>query len=98
MTQRESRLSRDIQNALRGEGAFCFKVWGNDHTMAGLPDIVVCVDGKFLGLEVKLPESRRDVSKIQRLRHAQIEEAGGVVRVVCSRSEALAELQKIRNP
>jgi hypothetical protein len=50
MAQAESKLSRDIMCALRLEGWFCFKVHGSEHMMAGLPDIVVCANGYFIGL------------------------------------------------
>jgi len=74
---------------LRQEGWFCFKIHGSEHMMAGLPDIVVCADGFFIGLETKRPETRDDVSPIQNLRHAQIRQSAGFVAVVCSVNEAL---------
>lgn len=89
MSQRESRLSRQIMDALRGEGWFAFKVHGSEYMMAGLCDIIVCAEGYFVGLETKLPESRGNVSPVQRLVHTKIEHAGGAARVVCSPKEAL---------
>lgn len=55
MTQPEARLQRRIQHALKASGAFSFKVHGSEFMMAGLPDLVVCLDGMFLGIEVKMP-------------------------------------------
>lgn len=43
MSQAESKLSREIMNALRAEGIFCFKIHGGPTMMAGLPDIIACV-------------------------------------------------------
>lgn len=43
MSQPESKLSRDIMDALRARGVFCFKVHGGPTMMAGLPDIIACV-------------------------------------------------------
>lgn len=94
MSQRESALSRRIMEALRLEGYFCFKVHGSEYMMAGLPDIIVCAEGKFIGLETKLPESRGNVSPVQRLVHTKIENAGGVAEVVCSIPEALSAVRK----
>lgn len=88
MSQRESRLSRQIMDALRQEGHFCFKVHGNATMMAGLPDVVVCAQGLFVGLEVKLPENRNGATKIQRHRANEIWRAGGECLVVCSVREA----------
>lgn len=89
MAQRESKLSRRIMDAIRVEGYFCFKVHGSEYMMAGLPDIIVCAEGLFIGLETKNPETRDNVSPRQRYVHSLIEDAQGVARVVCSPAEAL---------
>lgn len=97
MSQRESKLSRKIMDALRGEGYFCFKVHGSEFMMAGLPDIMVCAEGHFIGLETKLPETRGDVSPRQAYVHGLIETAGGTARVVCSPDEALQVVKEVLN-
>lgn len=89
MTQPESRLSRNIQEALRAKGYFCFKIHGGPSMMAGLPDIIVCAEGKFVGLETKMPEKRKNVSVRQEYVHTKIRQAGGHAQVVCSIAEAL---------
>ncbi len=89
MAQRESKLSRHIMEGLRREGYFCFKVHGGATMMAGLPDIVVCAEGIFVGLETKNPESRNDTSARQKLVHEMIRDSGGYCTVVCSVNEAL---------
>jgi len=76
-------------DALRAEGYFCFKVHGSEFMMAGLPDIIVCAEGLFIGLETKMPQSRGNVSPRQLYVHSQIQNAGGMATVVCSPSEAL---------
>jgi Holliday junction resolvase len=83
-------------DALRKEGVFCFKVHGSEHVMAGLPDIIACVDGFFVGLETKLPESRGNVSPRQQYVHEQIWKSGGEAFVVCSVNEALEKIRLIR--
>lgn len=88
MAQRESRLSRKIMDHLRLKGAFCFKVWGSEHMMAGLPDIIGCYRGLFFAIETKLPESRNDVSPRQVYVHTLIKQAGGIAAVCCSTGEA----------
>lgn len=89
MSQAESKLSRKIMDALRLEGYFAFKVHGSEFMMAGLPDIIVCAEGRFIGLETKLPDTRGNVSPRQALVHSQIRDAGGIATVVCSPAEAL---------
>lgn len=89
MTQRESRKSRKIMDALRAEGWFCFKIHGGAMMMAGLPDVVVCAEGLFIGIETKHNETREGTSVTQDLRRDQIREAGGVYAVATSPAEAV---------
>jgi hypothetical protein len=93
MTQPESRLSRSIQRDLKREfgfDVFVFKVWGSEHMMSGLPDLIGCVHGLFFGLEVKLPANRSGVSLRQKFVMEMITRAGGITAVVCSPAEAVA--------
>ena len=94
MKQAESRLSTAILRALRAQGIFCFKVHGGAMMMAGLPDIIACVDGKFVGLETKMPDKRSNVSPRQTYVHQKILESGGEVYVVTSVQEALDAARK----
>jgi Holliday junction resolvase len=94
MAQRESRLSRKIIDALQLEGHFCFKVHGSEMMMAGLPDIIVCAKGLFIGLEVKLPETRSNTSLRQEYVHEKIRNSGGVAEVVCSPAEAIVAVRR----
>jgi hypothetical protein len=90
MAQPEARLSRSIMAALRQRGAFVFKVWGSEHMMAGLPDIIGCYRGQFIGVETKMPgntTSRRQDFVIDKIR-----KAGGRVVVAYSVREALEVL------
>jgi hypothetical protein len=94
MSQPESALSRRIMNALRAEGYFCNKNHGNEHMMAGLPDITVCAEGLYITLETKLPSKRHNTSPRQEFVHEQIRAAGGIAEVVTSVDEALAVVRR----
>lgn len=87
-TTPEGRLTRRIMRALRQRGVFCFKVHGGPTMMAGLPDVIACVSGRFIGLEVKLGNAQ--LSPRQRRVHAKIREAEGVAVVVRSVDEAVS--------
>lgn len=95
-TQAESRLSRKIMTEMRINGIFCFKVHGSALMMAGLPDIICCVDGIFLGLETKMPGHRKNTSARQDYVHSLIEASDGLVYVVTSVQEALDAVKKAR--
>ncbi len=94
MAQRESRRSRDIMDAIRAQGYFCFKVHGSEFMMAGLPDIIICAEGYFIGLEVKHPETEQNTSARQEYVAGLINNAGGIARVVTSPSQALAVIRE----
>jgi hypothetical protein len=95
VAQRESRLSRDIRRAIQSEygpRVFIFKVWGSEHMMAGLPDLIGCIEGRFFGLEVKHPETRGVLSERQKYVGSIIQGAGGFWAVVTNSREALSAL------
>lgn len=95
MTQPESRLSRNIQGELRLRGWFCNKNHGSEFTMAGLPDITVCAEGLYVGLEVKMPGKEKNLSPRQEYVHEKIVEAKGRVFVVSSVDEAVRVVQQV---
>lgn len=94
MSQPESRLSRQIMEAMRARGAFVFKVHGGPLTMAGVPDICGVYRGVSIWLETKTPTGGGP-SAIQQHRHMQIREAGGTVIVPRSVDDAMALLDAI---
>ena len=95
MSQPESKLSRRIMEKLRAKGYFVFKVHGSEFMMSGLPDLIVCAEGRFIGLETKLPSTRNNVSPRQSLVHSQIQHAGGHASVVCSPDEAVRRVEEV---
>jgi len=62
--------------------------------MAGLPDLIGCLYGRSFGLEVKLPESRANVSPRQELVMGMIRRAYGLTGVICSGEEAIQLLRR----
>lgn len=75
--------------ALRAEGWFCYKNHGSEYMMNGLPDIICCAEGLFIGLETKHPETRDDTSVRQEYVQGLIRQAGGMAQVVTSPREAV---------
>ena len=49
----ETKIQRQIQDYLRNLGAYEFKVHGEIFMRAGIPDIICCYKGRFIGIEVK---------------------------------------------
>lgn len=98
MTQGESRRSRQIMKGLRLEGWFCFKVHGSEMMMRGLPDVIVCAQGLFIGLETKTPDSRTKNTSTRRRQeyvHGLILDAGGKAFFVTTLAEALDAVNSV---
>lgn len=74
-------LERDIVTAIRkylaslGSDVFFWKEHGSVYGTNGLPDIICCYKGRFLGLECKLPSGR--LTEPQKRAIEQINRAGG---------------------
>lgn len=84
--------------ALRARGIFCFKVHGGPTMMAGLPDIIACVEGAFVGFETKMPSKRNNTSARQDYVHEAIRQSGGGAFVICSAREALQIVDSMAAP
>jgi Holliday junction resolvase len=84
----EAQLSRNIVKALRKRGAFAFKVFGGHYQRAGLPDVILCYRGRFVGLEVKLPGRESTLTDIQAHTLEEVRKAKGVARLITSVKEA----------
>ena len=88
--QPESRLQRKIRKALESAfpGSFWFKVHGGPFQRAGLPDLLGCVRGTYIGIEVKMPG--KEPTKLQLNVMMRIHAAGGQAGYATSVEEALA--------
>lgn len=92
---RESNLTRSILKALQRRGGFWFKVHGHPGQRRGIPDIIGCYKGRFIGLELKVPDRRDKVTELQEQVLEEISKAGGVGQVVTSKEEALRTLEEV---
>lgn len=72
-----------------------FKVFGNAFQESGIPDIVGCINGRFIGLEIK--SSRGKASDLQLYKIDLINKAGGYAAVVSPKNweEVKSKLIKI---
>lgn len=73
----EKKVETDIKKYLDHIGAYHVKIHGSAFMPAGTPDILACVKGVFVGIEVKKPKGGR-VSELQKFKIKQIEQAGGI--------------------
>lgn len=75
--QPEAKVGHKIREYLTSRGAFVFKVHGSGMMMAGLPDLIACIEGRFVGIEVKMPGNKPSARQLYV--HRMIRNAGGEV-------------------
>lgn len=94
----ETTLVRNIRTAILREypNAWIFKVHGSPYQTVGTPDLLVCVAGRLVGMEVKAQRpgesAEHALGRVTPAQHAQIGEilaSGGVAGPVLSVADAL---------
>ena len=91
-------LEKDITAAIMKylksiSGCFCWKQPGGLYGTAGLPDVICCYHGMFVGFEVKTNVGR--MSKLQEATFQKIRKANGRAFKVTSVDEVKAALKSL---
>jgi Holliday junction resolvase len=76
----EKQFENKIKDYLRSRGAWVFKVAGGGFQRSGIPDLLCCLNGKFLAIEVKA--ERGKPSDLQLWNIEKIRQSGGVACVL----------------
>ena len=88
-------LERDIVTAIKrylltlGDAVFFWKEHGGPYGCAGIPDVICCYKGRFIGLECKLPGSR--LMELQKRAIEKINRAGGIA----CRVESVEDVKRV---
>lgn len=90
----ESTISKNIAKLIRNKGGWARKIAGGPHS-AGLPDILACYRGHFIGLETKMPGKEGTLTTNQRLCLDAIKAGGGVAIMVVSTHDVERILNRI---
>ena len=88
---RESTIQAAIIRELRLQGAYVIKAHQAGMGAAGTPDLLACIDGRFVAIEVKRPGQH--LTNLQAARLDEIRHAGGVAIVAGSVDELLSFLR-----
>lgn len=92
-------LERDIVAAIKtylaslGRDVFFWKEHGGPYGTSGIPDIIICYKGRFIGMECKLPNSH--LTELQKRAIRKINEAGGYAARVESVADAQAIIRRV---
>ena len=76
----EGKVKAKVVKILREEGVYYFFPATHGYGRSGVPDIIVCVAGKFLGIECKAGKNKPTALQVHEIE--QIRGAGGVAVVV----------------
>ena len=71
----EKIYENKIKRYLKERGCYCVKYHGNKFSTSGTPDVLACVNGHFLAIEVKADTGKP--SELQLVKIADIRKAGG---------------------
>ena len=77
---KEKNFERRIKEWIRKQGGFVVKYHGDAFSTSGVPDLLACVDGRFVGVEVKADDGTPSELQIWTVR--QIRKAGGIAVVL----------------
>ena len=72
----EKRFENKIKDFLKSKGAWYVKYFANAYTPSGIPDILVCLNGYFIAIEVKAENGKP--SELQTYNLNKIARAGGI--------------------
>lgn len=72
----EKNFENRVKKFLKEQGCYFIKYWGGAaYTKSGVPDLLVCCNGHFVGIEVKAEKGKPSELQIYNLR--EIDKAGG---------------------
>ena len=83
----EAIIQRAFQAEIKRLGGYCVKQHGNCYSVAGTPDIIGCLNGRFFGIEFKAGKGVPSPKQIHEL--GRISHAGGISGVAYSVAEAI---------
>jgi Holliday junction resolvase len=78
----EKKVKRKIVDMLKQYGMYYFYPVTGGYGASGVPDIVACYKGKFIGIEVKADMKKNKPTALQQKNLREIDENGGVALVI----------------
>lgn len=87
----EKTIENNIKKYLDSLGAYHITIHGSAFMPSGTPDILACLNGRFMGIEVKR-EKGGVTSPLQKFKINEIRSAGGIAFVARSVNEVKEQL------
>lgn len=77
---KEKAFENKVKEFLKSQNCWVLKTWSNGVQRSGVPDLLVCCNGYFLGVELKAEKGKP--SDLQLWNIQKIREAGGIAFVL----------------
>lgn len=77
---KEATFTKQIKDFLKEHGCYCVKYFGCAYTQAGVPDLLACINGRFVAIEVKSDKGRPSALQLHNVE--KIQQSGGVAMVL----------------
>jgi hypothetical protein len=92
-TTPEGKVKAKVKKILKDVGAYYAMPATGGYGVSGIPDFLVCFNGKFIGIETKSGSNKP--TELQKRNLAEIELAGGLAVVI--NEDNINELERILN-
>jgi hypothetical protein len=78
----EAKVKKALDKMLKAEGVFFFAPQAGIYGRSGIPDRIACIEGLFVGIECKAPDTKYKVTALQKKAIDDITASGGKCFVV----------------
>ena len=89
----EGKVKKAVKAYLDKLGIWHFSPVSNGMGVHGIPDIIACWRGRFVGIECKAPGKRSNTSELQKMQLDSIQKCDGIAVVVDDVSQLVPILQ-----
>lgn len=93
MTKPEKKLQDKVIHYLKGRGIYYLNLYGDGMSGKGKPDIIACINGKFIAFELKV--GTNDMQDDQKIHKLRIERNGGLHYSPYTLSEVVEIIEKL---
>ena len=93
--KKETKLQKKVQDYIESIGGYCFKVHGSAYMKAGIPDVICCYKGYFIGIECKVDNNT--MTSLQEEHRDMIVRAGGIHILAYKLEHVKLVIERIKN-
>lgn len=76
----EKNFENRVKAFLKEQGCWHLKTWSGGFQRSGIPDLIICCKGNFIGVELKASNGK--VSELQKYELEEIRNSGGAAMVL----------------